>query len=113
MPVASNCAWPTAPPTRICCRLGCWRPAWTASRNVAIPDKRLDINMYTEGHTVTDARRLPLNLLDALRAFEASTVLREALGDAFTDAYVKLRQQDWDAYARHLTQWERDTTLDV
>jgi glutamate---methylamine ligase len=77
------------------------------------PGPRLDLNMYTEGHTVAGARRLPLNLLDALRAFEGSAVLREALGAAFADAYVKLRRQDWDAYARHLTQWERDTTLDV
>jgi glutamate---methylamine ligase len=29
------------------------------------PGKRLDINMYTEGHTVGDVKRLPLNLLDA------------------------------------------------
>jgi glutamine synthetase len=77
------------------------------------PGPRLDINMYTHGHTVPDARRLPLNLLDALRAFAGSTVLRDALGAPFTEAYVKLRQQDWDSYARHLTQWERDTTLDV
>src|ERR1700733_13201439 len=58
------------------------------------PGRRLDLNMYTDGHTVTEARRLPKNLLDALRAFAASTVLRDALGAAFTDAYVKLRQQD-------------------
>jgi glutamine synthetase len=77
------------------------------------PGRRLDLNMYTDGHAVPGARRLPQNLLDALRAFAASTVLRSALGDAFADAYVKLRQQDWDAYARHLTQWERETTLDV
>ena len=54
------------------------------------PGKRLDINMYTDGHTVTDARRLPLNLLDALRAFEVSAPLREALGEEFACAYVKL-----------------------
>jgi glutamine synthetase len=77
------------------------------------PGRRLDLNMYTDGHTVADARLLPKNLLDALRAFGASSVLRDALGDAFADAYVKLRHQEWDAYARHLTQWERDTTLDV
>jgi glutamate---methylamine ligase len=35
------------------------------------------------------------------------------MGAEFSDAYVKLRQQEWDSYARHLTQWERDTTLDV
>jgi len=34
------------------------------------PGKRLDINMYTEGHTVKNAKRLPLNLLDALRLLE-------------------------------------------
>ena len=77
------------------------------------PGARLDLNMYTDGHTVTGVQRLPKNLLDALRAFGASTVLRSALGGEFADAYLKLRQQDWDAYARHLTQWERDTTLDV
>ena len=77
------------------------------------PGRRLDLNMYTDGHTVPEARRLPKNLLDALRAFAGSEVLRRALGAGFTDAYVRLRQQEWDSYARHLTQWERDTTLDV
>ncbi len=76
------------------------------------PGGRLDIDMYTAGHTVTDARRLPLNLLDALRAFASDTTLRDALGAPFADAYVKLKTQDWNAYARHLTQWELETTLD-
>ena len=75
------------------------------------PGKRLDINMYTEGHLVGDVKRLPLNLLDAVRAFEASQVMRESFG-AFVPAYVKLKTQDWNDYARHLTAWERDTTLD-
>jgi glutamine synthetase type III len=75
------------------------------------PGKRLDINMYTEGHLVKDAKRLPLNLLDALRALEASEVLKSRLG-AFVPAYLKLKHDDWNAYCRHLTQWERDNTLD-
>ena len=44
------------------------------------PGKRLDIDMYAEGHTVKDAKKLPLNLLDALRNFENDSYLREALG---------------------------------
>jgi glutamine synthetase len=28
-------------------------------------------------------------------------------------SYVKLKQQEWDAYARHITEWERDNALDV
>jgi glutamine synthetase len=61
---------------------------------------------------VADAKRLPLNLLDALRAFGGSAMLRASLGEAFTSAFLKLRMADWNAYAQHLTQWERDTTLD-
>jgi glutamine synthetase len=76
------------------------------------PGARLDINMYTDGHTVKDAKRLPLNLLDALRALERSEVLRDSLGAEFVSAYLKLRLDDWTAYTQHLTQWERDTTLD-
>ena len=75
------------------------------------PGKRLDINMYTEGHTVPVARKLPLNLLDALRALEGSTVLGERLG-GLVPAYLKLKRQEWDAYARHLSPWERTHTLD-
>jgi glutamine synthetase type III len=76
------------------------------------PGKRLDIDMYTEGHTVTDAKRLPLNLLDALRALDSCDVLRNSLGDPFVSAYLKLRHADWNEFGRHLTDWERQTTLD-
>jgi glutamate---methylamine ligase len=76
------------------------------------PGKRLDINMYTDGHTVKGAKRLPLNLLDALRALEKSAVLRGGLGESFIASYLKLRHADWNDYARHLTEWERQTTLD-
>lgn len=41
------------------------------------PGKRLDINMYTEGHKLRGIRRLPLNLLDAVRLFDQSKVVRE------------------------------------
>ena len=81
-------------------------------KNKRDPGKRLDIDMYAEGHTVKNARRLPLNLLDALRALDQSTVLREGLGDEFSSAYLKLRYDDWNKYSRHLTEWERETTLD-
>ena len=27
-------------------------------------------------------------------------------------AYLKLKRQEWDAYARHLSPWERTHTLD-
>lgn len=79
----------------------------------ADPGKRYDIDMYQLGHTVTDAPKLPLNLLDALRAFEADDSLRTALGAEFSAAYAMMKMQEWNSYTSHFTQWERDTTLDI
>ena len=76
------------------------------------PGERLDIDMYAEGHTVKGAKKLPLNLLDALRALEASPILRKGLGEPFISAYLKLKHADWNEYAGQLTEWERRTTLD-
>jgi glutamate---methylamine ligase len=81
-------------------------------RNRRDPGRRLDINMYAEADKAGDVKRLPLNLLDALRAFEASAVLGDALGKDFVAAYLKLKHAEWNSYARHLTTWERQTTLD-
>ena len=79
----------------------------------ADPGKRLDIDMYQLGHTVKDAPRLPLNLLDALRNFEKDTELRAMLGEDFSAAYIKMKTSEWNAFTAHLTEWERDNTLDI
>jgi glutamate---methylamine ligase len=79
----------------------------------ADPGPRLDIDMYAEGHRVKDAPRLPLNLLDAIRAFEADKVLTGALGAGFSAAFAKLKRREWDSYMAHFSAWERATTLDI
>ncbi len=76
------------------------------------PGPRSDINMYTEGQKLKRIRRLPLNLLDALRLFEMSKVIRNGLGDELVNSYAKLKYAEWDRYSASLTQWERDNTLD-
>jgi glutamine synthetase len=82
-------------------------------RTNADPGRRYDIDMYKDGHTVKGAPKLPLNLLDALRAFDKDKSLKSAMGDEFSAAYLKLKQQEWNSYASHFTQWERDNTLDI
>jgi glutamine synthetase len=82
-------------------------------RTDADPGPRHDIDMYTEGHTVTDAPRLPLNLLDALRDYDRDTVLKAAMGEAFSAAFLKLKLAEWNDYTAHFTAWERETTLDI
>ncbi|HCH22683.1 MAG TPA: type III glutamate--ammonia ligase [Oceanospirillaceae bacterium] len=76
------------------------------------PGKRLDIDMYATPELAGETKKLPLNLLDAIRNFDADESLKSALGDEFSAAYTKLKLQDWNSYSRHLTQWERDNTLD-
>ena len=75
------------------------------------PGKRLDINMYTDGHRIGEVKKLPLNLLDALRALEGSDVLAAALGET-VPAFLKLKHTEWNDYARFLSDWEREHTLD-
>ena len=79
--------------------------------NARDPGPRLDINMYTEGEKVGNVPKLPLNLLDAIRALESNAVLGEALGP-LVPSYLKLKHAEWNDYTRHLTDWERATTLD-
>jgi glutamine synthetase len=76
------------------------------------PGERLDINMYTHGHTLQNVRKLPLNLLDALRLMEKSDVVRAGFGDDFVDSYVKLKMESWNAFMSHASTWERLHTLD-
>ncbi|WP_165224755.1 type III glutamate--ammonia ligase [Affinirhizobium pseudoryzae] len=79
----------------------------------ADPGPHHDIDMYAEGHLVKDAPRLPLNLLDALRAYAADDALQAAMGRDFSDAYLKLKHGEWDSYCAHFSRWERQATLDV
>jgi len=79
----------------------------------ADPGKRYDIDMYAEGHKVRGATRLPLNLLDALREFNKNKGLKSMLGDEFSAAYLKLKHQEWDAFAAHFSTWEKENTLDI
>ena len=77
------------------------------------PGKPLDIDMYAEGHKApANTKKLPLNLLDALRLTENSVLLRRELGGEFIDSYIKLKNKEWDEYSRQLTPWERANTLD-
>jgi glutamate---methylamine ligase len=69
--------------------------------------------MYAEGHKAPPGtKKLPLNLLDALRLTQQSELLRRELGSEFVDSYIKLKTREWDDFSRQLTPWERATTLD-
>jgi glutamine synthetase len=79
--------------------------------NARDPGPRMDFNMYTDGEKVGNVPKLPLNLLDAIRALESNSVLGQAF-PALIPAYTKLKHAEWNDYTRHLTDWERANTLD-
>ena len=76
------------------------------------PGAPLHINMYTEGHTIKSAKRLPATLLDALRLFEKNKEIAAVLGEEFVASYIKLKMGEWRDYTAHLSEWERKNTLD-
>ena len=79
----------------------------------ADPGKRWDIDMYAEGHKIRGAPKLPLNMLDGLREYDKDKGLKAAMGKEFSDAYLKMKHQEWDSFVSHFSRWEKDNTLDI
>ncbi len=70
-------------------------------------------NLYEVPEEEIDRRgikRLPGNLLDAIRNLEKNTVLREALGKArgedYIDYYCRVKREEWDNYHSSISAWE-------
>ena len=80
--------------------------------NARDPGKRTDLDLYAEGHKLRGARKLPPNLLDALRLFARDKTVRAGFGDSFVESYVKLKTGEWNDYAGAISDWERRNTLD-
>jgi glutamine synthetase len=76
------------------------------------PGRRYDNNMYTQPLPPGEVRRLPSNLLDALRALRGNEVLAKAFGAPFVDAYVRLKELEWHEHHAQISAWERQATLD-
>jgi glutamine synthetase len=82
-------------------------------RSKADPGPRYDIDMYAEGHKITGAPKLPLNMLDAMRFYDEDAELKGMLGEEFSAAYLKLKRQEWDDFTSHFSNWEKEHTLDI
>ena len=65
------------------------------------PGERSNTNMYEDAKAIAKAEKLPLNLLDALRAFDKDKSFKEGLGKAFSDSFIKLKMEEWHSYSAH------------
>lgn len=50
--------------------------------------------------------RLPETLGEALNAFEANDVLRDALGETLHSSYIEVKRSQWDNFTGTVTDWE-------
>ena len=49
---------------------------------------------------------LPGSLMEAIRAAEGSTLLRETLGDHVFESLIRNKRLEWEAYRSQVTEWE-------
>ena len=75
------------------------------------PGLRDDRNAYTDPPS-GPVKKLPANLLDALRALADNSMLADRLGPEFVQAYLKLKHQEWQEYSSRISAWELEYTLD-
>lgn len=75
------------------------------------PGRRCDHNSYTEP-TNGQVKKLPTNLLDAMRCLEQSDLIKRSLGEPFVNAYLKLKYMEWHSAHSQVTPWELEYTLD-
>lgn len=57
--------------------------------------------------------RLPRDLHAACAALRADDTLRDAVGTAFCDQFLALKQAEWDAYAQQVSDWEQQRYADA
>ena len=51
-------------------------------------------------------------MIDSIREFSKNKVMRSYLGEEFFNAYLKIKNNEWNEYSRNLSDWERVNTLD-
>ncbi len=79
-----------------------------------VPPAPIDEDLYQRRAQGGDMpERLPRSLDEAVAALEKNRALRAAVGEAFCNEFVKLKQAEWDAYNLHVSQWELERYADA
>jgi glutamine synthetase len=78
---------------------------WLGIQNKVDPGEPISGSGYTRAHS------LPRHLPDALEKLKAARQVREALGEDFCEAFMAVKEAEWDAYQRVVSSWEREYLL--
>jgi len=73
--------------------------------NKTDPGEPLSGSGYSRAHS------LPWHMHDALEKLKGARSVREVLGEDFCDAYMAVKEEEWTAYQRVVSSWEREFLL--
>jgi glutamine synthetase len=78
---------------------------WLGIVNKVDPGEPINGSGYTRAHS------LPRHLPDALEKLKGARQIRELLGEDFCEAFMAVKEAEWDAYQRVVSSWEREYLL--
>ena len=85
-------------------------------KNKRKPGKRLDINMYTQGHKLKRIKKLPVNLDQALKKFSEDVIVKNSIGSKIVSKYVKLKKRELKEFNKvresNKKDWTRKNIID-
>ena len=84
------------------------------------PGKPLFINMYEEGNKLSNVKKLPTTLDQALKNLDQNKVLKSAFGEKTINSYIKLKNIEINKFKSSnssqsiniISDWEKNNTLD-
>ncbi len=85
-------------------------------KNKRSPGKRLDINMYTQGHKLKRVKKLPNSLEQAIKKFSNDAVVKKSIGAKVVSKYVKLKKRELKEFSQvreaNKASWIRKNIID-
>ena len=85
-------------------------------KNKRSPGKRLDINMYTQGHKLKRVKKLPNSLEQAIKKFSNDTIVKKSIGAKVVSKYVKLKNRELKEFSQvheaNKESWIRKNIID-
>ncbi len=85
-------------------------------RSLTPPPAVNNVDVYHLSASASEARGigvLPGTLEEALQELEADEVLRETLGEAFLETYLRVKREEWNDYRMRVTSWELERYLET
>jgi glutamine synthetase len=77
--------------------------------NIPLPKPLNNINVYeltADERKAMGVNELPGSLQEAMVELEKDSVLKETLGEAVYEAFMRAKGDEWDDYRIHVTDWE-------